>query len=416
MPSLKRRVKTETSLPKIGSDAGRLKGIELSASGMANDVVGAPQARNLSDNQQRWGVQTGSGPAYSTKPDQVFVPVIDQNQQPLMPTIASRARRWIASGKATGLWKKGVFCVRLNVEPSGGGVQGIAVGVDPGSKKEGFTVKSDSHTYLNIQADAVTWVKKAVEVRRNARRTRLYRNTPCRENRMNRARGTLPPSTKARWQWKLRILAWLGKIFPITVVVVEDIKAKTMCKRKWDTSFSPLEVGKQWFYGEVASRYRLETKQGWETKELRDTAGLKKSSSKLSNRFDAHCVDSWVLANWWTGGHIQPDNERMLLVSPIQLHRRMLHKQNPQAGGKRPAYGGTRSLGFKRGSLIQHPKWGIAYVGGTMGDRISLHSLTDGKRLAQNINPADCVFRTFNTQRTAIPLPPKVGSLLAGNL
>ena len=127
MPSLKRRVKPETSLPKIGSDAGRLKGIELSASGMANDVVGAPQARNLSDNQQRWGVQTGSGPAYSTKPDQVFVPVIDQNQQPLMPTIASRARRWIASGKATGLWKKGVFCVRLNVEPSGGGVQGIAV-------------------------------------------------------------------------------------------------------------------------------------------------------------------------------------------------------------------------------------------------------------------------------------------------
>ena len=112
MPSLKRRVKTETSLPKIGSDAGRLKGIELSASGMANDVVGAPQARNLSDNQQRWGVQTGSGPAYSTKPDQVFVPVIDQNQQPLMPTIASRARRWIASGKATGLWKKGVFCVQ----------------------------------------------------------------------------------------------------------------------------------------------------------------------------------------------------------------------------------------------------------------------------------------------------------------
>ena len=58
-----------------------------------------------------------------------------------MPTTPQRASQWIKSGKATPFWKNGVFCVRLNVEPSTRYTQEIAVGVDPGSKKEGFTVK-----------------------------------------------------------------------------------------------------------------------------------------------------------------------------------------------------------------------------------------------------------------------------------
>jgi len=92
----------------------------------------------------------------------MFVPVVDQDNQPLMPTKPSRARWWIKEGKATPFWKRGVFCVRLNKEPSERAMQPIAVGIDPGSKKEGFTVKSEAHTYLNIQADAVTWVKDVV--------------------------------------------------------------------------------------------------------------------------------------------------------------------------------------------------------------------------------------------------------------
>jgi len=136
----------------------------------------------------------------------MFVPVVDRNQQPLMPTTPARARRWIKTGKATPFWRKGVFCVRLNVEPSDRKVQPIAVGIDPGSKKEGITVKSAAHTYLNIQVDAVTWVKEHVQQRRHMRQVRRYRKTLCRQSRPHRARGGLPPSTKARWQWKLRLV------------------------------------------------------------------------------------------------------------------------------------------------------------------------------------------------------------------
>ena len=80
----------------------------------------------------------------------MFVPVVDTYQNPLMPTTPQRAGKWIKSGKATPFWKNGVFCVRLNVGPSSDYKQEIVVGVDPGSKKEGFTVKSQAHTYLNV--------------------------------------------------------------------------------------------------------------------------------------------------------------------------------------------------------------------------------------------------------------------------
>jgi hypothetical protein len=319
----------------------------------------------------------------------MFVPVVDCNQQPLMPTIPSRARRWIKTGKATPFWKKGVFCVRLNVEPSDRQTQPVAVGVDPGSKKEGWTVKSAAHTYLNIQADAVTWVKEHVEQRRQMRRARRYRKTPCRQPRFNRARGGIPPSTKARWQWKLRLAKWLAKLFPISTFVVEDIKAQTKGQRRWDVSFSPLEVGKQWLYRQLAELGQVLTRSGWETKQMRDALGLQKTNKKTAEVFEAHCVDAWVLAHSATGGSSQPDNKRMLCVVPLRFHRRQLHRLQPDKQGRRTLYGGTLSLGLKRGSLVRHPKWGLAFVGGSSGGRLSLHRLEDGKRLTQNARKAD---------------------------
>jgi hypothetical protein len=329
-----------------------------------------------------------------------YVPVVDREQKPLMPTTANRAARWIESGKATPFWKRGIFCVRLNVEPSDRKTQAIAAGIDPGSKKEAFTLKSEAHTFLNIQADAVTHVKKAVETRRTMRRTRRCRKTPCRQNRRNRARGGIPPSTKARWQWKLRLCSWLSKLFPITGFVVEDVKAETRTgTRRWNGSFSPLEVGKQWFYDQLSKLASVETKQGWETKERRDRLGLKKCSQKLSEKFEAHCVDSWVLANSQTGGHTAPENCRILFVAPLCFHRRQLHRLEPAKGGVRSRYGGTRSLGLKRGSLVKHPKYGVATVGGHTDGRISLHSVETGKRLCQHAKPADCKFLCFNSIR-----------------
>ena len=323
----------------------------------------------------------------------MFVPVVDRNQNPLMPTKPSRARKWIRDKKATPFWKNGVFCVRLNVEPSDRYFQEIVVGVDPGSKKEGFTVKSEAHTYFNIQADAHRGVGKKVQKRAILRRGRRSRKCPNRKHKQHNLSNTerVPAGTRARWEWKLRILQWLSKLYPVTHVCVEDIKARTIpSAKKWNQSFSPLEVGKQWFYTEIRKRWALRTLQGWQTKEIRALLGLKKSSKKLAETFDAHCVDSWCLAYHTLGSSDVPDNTDIFCIAPIPIRRRELHRQNPQKGGKRPRYGGTVLRdGLIKNTLIKHVNHGLTRLAGINAKGLfSIYSL-DGKRLTTGAKRTD---------------------------
>ena len=344
----------------------------------------------------------------------MFVPVVDQDQHPLMPTTPARAKRWIKSGKATAFWKGGIFCVRLNVEPSARESQPIAVGIDPGSKREGYSVISAAHTYLNIQAEARDGVKDAEEQSTQMRRTRRQRKTPCRKPRQNRkqSKQKLPPSTRARWQWKLRLTRFLCQIFPINVFVVEDIAATTKKgKRRWNTSFSPLEVGKHWFYEEMRKLAALQLMQGYETKALREQLGLKKTGKKLAEVWEAHAVDAWVLAYSRVGGRTSPDNRRLVCIAPLNWHHRQLHRFRPEQGGKRKPYGGTLSQGIKRGTLVKHPKWGKATVGGTMDGKLSLHNPWTHKRLTQTAQVTDCQpIKLLRWRMRLVPLVPTPAS------
>jgi hypothetical protein len=61
---------------------------------------------------------------------------------------------------------------------------------------------------------------------------------------------------------------------------------------------------------------------------------------------------------------------------------------------------------MQRGSLVRHPKYGVTYLGGFLKDRVSLHSLRDGKRLTQTAKVTDLrvfkpnSFRTYNPGKT----------------
>jgi hypothetical protein len=188
----------------------------------------------------------------------------------------------------------------------------------------------------------------------------------------------------------LRVAAFLCQLFPVSVFVVEDIKARTQGKRRWDQCFSPLEVGKEWFYLELAQLAPVQTKQGHETKALRDQLGLKKTSKKLAEVWEAHCIDAWVLARAAVGGAPSPDNKRLVCIAPFVWHRRQLHRFQPEKRGKRKTYGGTLSQGIKRGTLVKHPKWGKATIGGTMDGKVSLHHPQTNKRLTQTTHVTDC--------------------------
>jgi len=326
-----------------------------------------------------------------------MVPVLDKNKKPLMPCSEKRARRLMEKKEAKPYWSRGVFCIILQKEPSYRKYQEIAIGVDPGSKFEGFSVKSETHTLLNIHTEAKIDVSDKVENRRNLRRSRRYRNTRYRKCRFNRKFGNrIPPSTKARWVYKLSIINWIRKLYNVTHIVVENVKAKTWKNcRRWNENFSPIEVGKEFFRNEI-KKLNVDYKEfsGLETFEFRNSYGFKKNSSKSKKDFYTHCVDAWVLANQIVGGHTTIDNVRTLYLKPLKIFRRQLHVQKPIKGGFRRNYGSTRSIGLERRTLVKHVKYGLSLVGGSSNGRVSLHSITNNKRLCQNAKLEDLIILT----------------------
>jgi len=343
------------------------------------------------------------------------VPVLDSKRRPLMPCTPKRARHLLNKGKACAYWNKlGVFCIILKreVEPAN---QPIAVGIDPGSKWEGWSVVGTKDTVLNGMSEAPKHVKDAVEVRKNMRRARRHRlwRREARFNNRQRNKTSLPPSTQARWGAKLRILAQLKKILPISDAVVEDVKAssKKRCKR-WNSNFSPIEHGKNWFYDEVKKLgVKLHLRGGYETKELREQFGLKKTSQKDKKTFESHAVDAWVMAASVSGA-VKPTWTGLFYWVPIRLHRRQLHAFQPGRDGIRRPYGGTRSMGLSRGTLVKHIKHGLTYIGGTRKGRVSLHNLRTGKRITQKTNVSDPEILTRVSWRSmllpAVPAPRRV--------
>jgi len=332
------------------------------------------------------------------------VPVLDTNRTPLMPTTPVRARLLLKQGKARPYWNKiGIFCIILTyaVEPDN---QPLVVGIDPGSSYEGWSVVGTQETVINGMSEAPKHVKKAVEIRRTMRRARRFRNCwrrPCRSNNRLKGRTFMPPSTFARWNAKIRILQQLQKILPITDVVVEDVAAATKKNgKRWNKNFSPLEIGKKWFYRTIRSLdVNLVLRAGYETAALRDRFGLTKIGQKDKPVFASHAVDAWVMAADVAGAE-QPTEFGLFYWTPIRLHRRQLHKLQPGKGGVRRREGGTRSLGLSRGTLVRHIKHGLTYIGGTLNGKVSLHNTVTGKRVTQTAKVEDCRILTRIAWRT----------------
>ena len=323
-----------------------------------------------------------------------------------MPCTPARARLLLKYGKARPKWNKlGLFMVQLCYEQAPEN-QPLVVGIDPGSKFEGFSVVGLQDTVLNLMVEAPGHVKDAVELRRTMRRARRHRKwrRPKRfDNRLSRKK-RLPPSTRSRWEAKARVVYQLKKALPLTDAVVEDVQAVTRAgrRRTWNALFSPVQVGKEHLSHLLREMgLTIHTRDGWQTKELREQYGLQKATSKSSKSFESHAVDAWVLAACISGAK-KPTCTRLWYVVPVRLHRRQLHRLQASKGGERKPYGGTRSLGIKRGTLVRHPKYGLCSVGGfdRKKNTISLHEYRSNRRLTQGAKVKACRTLTWVAWRT----------------
>lgn len=352
------------------------------------------------------------------------VPVVSLNQIPLMPTSPSKARELIKKKLATPFFNLGIFCIRLNYEPATKDLQPIVLGIDPGSKREAMTVRSKANHILNIQSNAIDWIcvtkrdKKGTVLtktgtivkRANARRSRRFRNTPCRPPRFlnrssSRRKGRLPPSTRARWDAKLQLTKKVQKVIPLTHVRIEDIsyKSKPGKNNKKNLSFSPLQSGKNWFKKEIEKlNLTYSTIPGIETSKLRKHYKLDKNKKdKLKEDFNIHVVDTAVIAANYIGAKKADSNKDILIIEPIPFNRRSLHKFQPSKGGKRTEIGGIRSKsGFTKGSIIKVKNMrGYFKVGGYDHDKnkLSICAMDNQScRISRNINLEDVRFICYN--------------------
>jgi hypothetical protein len=341
------------------------------------------------------------------------IPVVDGRGVPLMPCTPPKARALLKAGQAHPKRNKlGLFYLQLIYaqEPDN---QLLVVGVDPGATFEGLSVVGTKETVCNLMVEAPHHVKQAVETRRSmrrARRSRLWRR-PCRaQNRLSGSK-RLPPSTRSRWEAKSRIIQHLLTILPITQAAVEDVQAATRKDgRRWNAAFSPVQVGKAQLYRQFKEMgLMLHLYSGIVTSQLRERYGLTKTSQKEQQDFSSHAVDAWVLAASVSGA-AAPTCTRLWYGVPTRLHRRQLHRLQATKGGERMPYGGTRSLGFKRGTLVRHPRYGSCIVGGYDREKqqISLHAYRTNRRLTQSAKPAECQIATVLAWRCWLVASPVV--------
>jgi hypothetical protein len=289
---------------------------------------------------------------------EVRVPVLAPDGEPLMPTKANRARKWIREGNAKQLRTKlGLFAVQLVEEPSGRKTQSIVVGVDPGSSYTGVAVASKEAVHCGFNLELPTHVSERMQHRSMLRRNRRQRNCRRRESRfLNRCGKKVAPGILARKQFELRVVRELAKTYPITEIVVEDVRFDHY-KKNWGKNFSQVEIGKNWLMCELKKIAPVRLFDGWETSEKRKELGLSKSSDKSARNPEAHVNDAIALCSLVS-----------VIEDPIPQHFDILHRpmyskrklqlENPTKGGVRRTYGGTTTpFTYRKGDYVEYV-WG----------------------------------------------------------
>ncbi len=139
-------------------------------------------------------------------------------------------------------------------------------------------------------------------MRRGRRGRRINRQLPFnlrahRQKRFsNRRQGKLSPSIRANRQLELRVVSELTKIYPITDIYFEYIKADidlTSSRKgaKSGKGFSPVMVRQKWAIEQLSQLAKVHTRFGWQTSNLRKYLRLEKSKNKAKQSPESHAND-----------------------------------------------------------------------------------------------------------------------------
>jgi len=298
--------------------------------------------------------KTPKGGRMSANKHSVFV--LGRNGKPLTPTTSAKARKLLAGGGAVKCWSKfGTFGIRLTTE-SRTETPDTALGVDNGTKFEGYSVVVGAENPINVKLDLPNKkaiMRKLTERRalRRARRWRNCRRRPARFN--NRCRNDwLAPSQAVIVGSRLKVIRECFRIYPINIVAFEDVRFNHAAKR-WGANFSTVEIGKKrikdYFESQGAAVFNY---RGFETQEIRESYGYCKTRVKNADKFTAHYSDSLALAvDVVVGEPIKP-GPFLVVDDTYRCKRRRLHDTQPAKGGIRARYSRGTVFGLRKGLLV----------------------------------------------------------------
>jgi RRXRR protein len=325
-----------------------------------------------------------------------------------MPTKASRACRWLKEGKAKVASNDlGIFQIQLTNAPITAFTQPIAVGIDPGKLFSGVGVQSAkftlwlAHLILPFKTVRERMHQRAM-MRRGRQGRRINRKIAFdkrahRQKRFDNRRGCkIPPSIRANRELELRVLNELSRIYPVTTIAYEIVKARG------DKGFSPVMVGQNWQLNNLRKQFSdVREVKGYETANIRQQLGLHKQKHSKGDAIPAtHAVDGVALAasafinygiinrdsmGWRGNVSITPAPFTIIRRPPVS--RRQLHLMTSAKGGLRRKYGGTvtRHGGLRKGDYVEATLGTKTYRGWVSGDTGKQVSVSDAswKRLGQ---------------------------------
>jgi hypothetical protein len=213
---------------------------------------------------------------------------------------------------------------------------------------------------------------------------------------LNRTGHKIPPSIQANRALEWRVLQGLRKIYPITHVGYEVVKARG------NSSFSPVMVGQPWQMHRLAALLPLESRRGWDQAQWRFTLGLQTPPKKSEPSPASHAVDGVALAashflhdvlfaetkgdhgRRWEGA-CQITEAPFAAIQRLRWFRRALYGQNPVPGGHRERFGGTTTpWGFRQGNDVEAVTAGRIVRGDVSGythtDKTRAISVADARR------------------------------------
>ncbi|SHN86559.1 RRXRR domain-containing protein [Desulfitobacterium chlororespirans] len=322
------------------------------------------------------------------------VPVVHQDGTPLMPCSPVKARKLLQKGGAVKKWTEaGIFYIQLTTSTSKH-TQPLVLGYDPGAKYDGFCIASKKQMQTSGMIIVENRIKKKLEQRRNMRRARRFRKTrrrPARFNNRKNRENWLPPSIKAKVEMRIAFLKQLLAIYPISQVVVEDVKidGNKLKGQKGRQYWTWTMVGKTKLYRWLEARTELSLCEPEDTARVRKEYGLTKIGEKKAHVFESQAVDGFALCIATLGTQDKSVTSFSVWRRP-ENPRRQLHRLEPKKGGIRPPYGGSVTLGFKKNTVVEY-KGKLYRTGGTTKGRLSLHSFDyDNRRITQNTKPEEC--------------------------